>query len=392
MGLIATLDRYAVTRAHVLIVEVPGNWLGRIRLDAKIAERGWQLALTPADADVLAMCGGPDGELDELVARLWEQMPGPRVRIDVTADQPDAQVALEAAALALRDSYRHREDAKNRPSLPSLCGGEDGDMDHGDMDHGDMDHGDMDHGDMDHGDMDHGDMEMAPDGIALAEGARGRDGLEMDVLHIRLGPFLPHWPAGLVIDATLQGDVITEATGRVIGISGTPDASLARAWSEGLSDRDLDQVWRWDNLAHLLTLVGWQDAALRAQACRNAALTATDFGHIDERAAALARRIARSRSLRWSLRGVGPLSAGACARLGLPVSLAGDSYERLMVMVERVSQGRSADSIAPREQVAPDMAAVPSVLVGVDLAVARVVLATLDLRPEWVAAQGARDG
>ncbi|MGC1208664.1 MAG: hypothetical protein WA880_11975, partial [Ornithinimicrobium sp.] len=267
-----------------------------------------------------------------------------------------------------------------------------GDMDHGDMDHGDMDHGDMDHGDMDHGDMDHGDMEMAPDGIALAEGARGRDGLEMDVLHVRLGPFLPHWPAGLVIDTTLQGDVITQATGQVVGTVPKSGRAPAQVWSEGLSDRDLDGVWRWDNLARLLALVGWQDAALRAQACRNAMFAAADSGDIDERAAVLARRIARSRSLRWSLRGVGPLSTQTCSRLGLADSLAGDSYERLMGMVDRCLHVRDGESTAPLEQEAPDLATLPTTLVGVDLAVARVVLATLDLRPEWFATQEVLDG
>lgn len=69
-----------------------------------------------------------------------------------------------------------------------------------------------DTGDMDHGDMDHGDMEMAPSGIPLAEGAQDRDGLEMDVLHLGLGPVLAHWPAGVRLRCVLSGDVVTEAT------------------------------------------------------------------------------------------------------------------------------------------------------------------------------------
>ena len=76
-----------------------------------------------------------------------------------------------------------------------------------------MDHGG--HG-MDHGGMDHGDMEMSPGGIPLAEGGEDRDGLEMDVLHVRLGPVLPHWPAGLVLRCSLQGDVIAEAQAELV--------------------------------------------------------------------------------------------------------------------------------------------------------------------------------
>ena len=67
----------------------------------------------------------------------------------------------------------------------------------------------MDHGDMDHGDMDHG--SMSPDGIPLAEGAEDRDGLEMDAIHLPLGPVLRHWPAGVVLRLTLHGDVVADA-------------------------------------------------------------------------------------------------------------------------------------------------------------------------------------
>ena len=55
------------------------------------------------------------------------------------------------------------------------------------------------------------DMDMSPSGIPLAEGGDDRDGLEMDVLHLPLGPVLPHWPAGVVLRCTLQGDVVVAA-------------------------------------------------------------------------------------------------------------------------------------------------------------------------------------
>ncbi len=63
---------------------------------------------------------------------------------------------------------------------------------------------------MDHGDMDHGDMEMAPGGIALAEGDEDRDGLEMDVLVHPLGPLLDRWPGGLELRTRLHGDVVAQ--------------------------------------------------------------------------------------------------------------------------------------------------------------------------------------
>ncbi len=159
----------------------------------------------------------------------------------------------------------------------------------------------------------------------------------------------------------------------------------------GLSDANLDRVWRWDNLVHLLVLVGWQDAAERAHACRTAMVQAGAPSGVDERAAALVRRIARARSLRWSLRGVGPISAETCKRIGLPPSVAGDSYTRLRRMMDRCLEPQLGSKGGQSEERSLDVAAMPSVLVGVDLAVARVVLASLNLRPARVAAKDAPD-
>src|SRR5699024_7110981 len=99
-----------------------------------------------------------------------------------------------------------------------------GHEDHSQMDHsGHGSHGGMDHsGHGSHGGMDysghggHGGMDMAPEGISLAQGGQDRDGLEMDVLHLPLGPVLPFWPAGLVLDCSLQGDVVVDAAASVV--------------------------------------------------------------------------------------------------------------------------------------------------------------------------------
>ncbi|WP_237051125.1 hypothetical protein [Mycobacterium avium] len=169
----------------------------------------------------------PGSELGEVVERIWDQLPGPRVRIDIT-DKESIDSALDRAGAELLDSGRQRDDARDRAQSPgpdhrghhggTAHGGTDhggtdrgamdhsghhgmdhgaiehGDMDHHNMDHDAMEHGAMEHGDMDHSamdhsghhGMDHGGMEMAPAGIALAEGGEDRDGLEMDVLHLRL--------------------------------------------------------------------------------------------------------------------------------------------------------------------------------------------------------------
>ncbi len=50
-----------------------------------------------------------------------------------------------------------------------------------------------------------------PYGRPMTERAPDRDGLELDQLAIRVGPFFPSFPPGLVLDLKLQGDVIQEA-------------------------------------------------------------------------------------------------------------------------------------------------------------------------------------
>ncbi|MDZ4269109.1 MAG: hypothetical protein U1D00_26060, partial [Mycobacterium sp.] len=194
MVLTDALARLAVGRTHVLPVEIPGQWSTPAALQRRTFARGWRTAVSPADADVLAVCGAPGPEMGAAIDLVWDQLPGPRVRIEV-ADSSSADDALDRAAAELLDSAAQVDDARSRQQHPDTG-----------------DHGDMDHGDMDHGDMDHGDMEMAPSGIPLAEGADDRDGLEMDVLHLGLGPVLAHWPAGMRLRCVLSGDVVTDAT------------------------------------------------------------------------------------------------------------------------------------------------------------------------------------
>lgn len=83
MGMRDGLARSAARGAHVLIVEVPGHWQTRSAVERSALERGWSLALSPADADVLVVCGEPGPRRNKVVDLVWHQMPGPRVRADV---------------------------------------------------------------------------------------------------------------------------------------------------------------------------------------------------------------------------------------------------------------------------------------------------------------------
>jgi hypothetical protein len=239
-------------------------------------------------------------------------------------------------------------------------------MDHGG--HEGMDHGG--HEGMDHGG--HGEMEMSPGGIPLAEGGEDRDGLEMDVLQVRLGPVLPHWPAGLVLRCSMQGDVIVEAqTELVDGPAGQDDEVVGPAR-------------RIDNIASLLALAGWDDAAAEARRIRDTALESGDSpaGSELER---LRRRVRRSWTLRWSLSGVRRLSDEDAKARGLPADAVGDTYDRLMGMLDRAVAGVAATAAGDTGTRTNDAGRTLStdhlahLVMGLDLATARLVLASLDI-------------
>lgn len=384
MGLTDVLARLATRSAHVLPVEVPGHWQTRAALERAVLSRGWRLAVSPADADVLAVCGSPGPRLSTAIDLVWQQLPGPRVRIELWPDD-DPAVRLDEARAGLMDGARQRSDASARPSGPDLLaaetdsghaghggdgghGGHEGHGDHDHMDHDGMDHGDEDHGDMDHGGHggheghgDHGDhegMEMAPGGVSLAQGGEDRDGLEMDVLHVRLGPVLAYWPPGLVLRCALQGDVVADARAEML------DADTAPLDGKG-SARTVDHV------ASLLALAGWDDAADEARAVRDALLS---HGRDDETSARLGRlrhRVEGSRVLRWSLRGLRPLARETRTRLGLPEHVAGDTYDRLLRMLDLAGDDDHICAAIPVD-------GLPDLVQGLDLATARLVVASLD--------------
>jgi hypothetical protein len=354
LGVSDAIARTAARHAHALIVEAPGSWRTRVMAERAVLARGWRLAVSPADADVLVVCGEPGSRLADALELVWHQMPGPRVRVEVRT-YDEIGVRLDDARAELLDTAHHRHDAEHRPAAADLLAEqhEDGDMDHGGGHEG-MDHGGGHEG------MDHGDMEMAPGGIPLAEGGEDRDGLEMDVLNVRLGPVLPYWPAGLVLRCSLQGDVVTSAQAELL------DGGGHREEDEEASVRRVDAI------VSLLALAGWGDAAAEARAVRDAVL---DHGGNEEacaRLGRLARRVRRSWLLRWSLRGLRPVTEQDVAQLGLPAEATGDAYDRLIGMLDRAVAG-DAGSVLSTDHVA-------HLVTGLDLATARLVIASLDIQ------------
>jgi len=340
MDVRARLTSAAVRAAHVLVVEAPGGWRERFAAERAAAARGWTPAASPADADVLVVCGAPGDDLAALLDRVWDQLPGPRARAQVRSPTGAGQALAEAAAL-LADERHQRRDARERRQEPAPL--------HGDMDHGGTDHGGMDHGD------------MAPAGIPLASGGPDRDGLEMDVLHLSLGPVLPSWPAGLVLDVALQGDVVVSAEARHVG---GPTAE----GHHGLEPPER-AAYRVDGVARLLDLAGWPDAASRARRTRDVLLDGDSAtGH--RLLVGLRSRVGRSRLLRWQLRGLGPP--------GRP-----DVHDRLLRALARAVDDLGRDAGDPGDGTSEDGGAGPdglaSATVGLELAAVRLVVAAADL-------------
>ncbi len=353
MGLTSFLARRATRAARVLVVASPDAFAVRVAAERQVVARGWRLAESPADADVLLHVGRVLGEMGEVAGRLWDELPGPRARVaaEIVAAVP---AALDEAAALLLDESLQTADAAGRTPPDVGAAEDDKGMRDGDMGHGDMGDGDMDM-----------DMTMSPDGIALASGSEDdRDGLEMDALPVRLGPVLPHWPAGLVVDATLHGDVIAEASARWVGSGGgSPAADDTRLAARAC-----------DDLAALLSLAGRGDLANASTAARDALVDGRDADAL-RFLGTLRRRIVGSRLLRWTLRRTAVLDADRVRRIGLPPAAAGDCYDRLLTLVDRAEDQAAVTPGAAGPALTLD--SLGQALLGLDLGAARLLVASL---------------
>ncbi|ONI90930.1 hypothetical protein ALI22I_10895 [Saccharothrix sp. ALI-22-I] len=382
MDLTAWLLRRTPPRPFV--VATPGGTLARFAVERVVRERGWWAATSPAEANMLVVAGPPAPGLDTHIDRVWDAMPAPRVRTHVRA-AAEASAVLVAAVAQLHDRVRQQGETKRRAVEPDeqvhemSCGSAMPDMDHGGHDqhqsHGDhhehenhQEHNGHEHHDehQQHGghepdsgpehnnpghdgnhghDMHHGHdmsgMEM-PGGIPLADRAADRDGLMLDVLRVPLGPALPDWPAGLVVHTVLQGDVVQEARIELLGHSGHH-----AAWRDEVVDPAL--VHRLDSAARLLAIAGWQDASTTARRLRDEALVGSRMPGLDR----WTRQVRRSRTLRWSLAGVGEYEGT-------------DALDRLRHWLD-----------GHGEPLPPEL--LPDLLVGTELAAARLIVAGLGL-------------
>ena len=171
-----------------------------------------------------------------------------------------------------------------------------------------------------------------PYGRPLADRAEDRDGLMLDQLPVRVGPFFTPFPHGLVLEVLLQGDLVQQVTVVANGFAGTAAArdperdpfqlALSKQIPVAAIERARAQHHlRW--LAHALRVHGL--SALGRRALELAAMLARD-GDSSRAAHAvttLERLLERTRAFGWATSSVRVTPRASVARQGLgPVARA----------------------------------------------------------------------
>ncbi len=389
MDLTGVLLRVGAARPHVLTVTTPGGTAVRLAAEEELRRRGWPAALTPADTDVLLVAGTGTDVLAEVLDEVWRAMPAPRVRGHAT-HPGDVAAVLDAARSALADGIGQRAlAAAARPSAPARpdqgghAGGESG--------------GDEDHG------MSGPEM---PAGLPTAERGEDRDGLKLDQLHVFLGPVLPNWPAGLVLRLTVQGDVVQQAAVDAPGPGGETGSFWTDPWCRAAAGEPVSVgeaalrrvAAHLDSLGRLLAVAGWDDAAVAARRLRDETLSGGRSAAPRPAVERFSRRVARSRLLAWSTRGLGVLSpddAVAAAVRGPALRAGGDVTARYRRWCSELAAAAAAlDDDAPLDPAALEpprgrlgspgapaaelLAVLPGLLEGAELAAVRLIVASLD--------------
>ncbi|MDY8110887.1 hypothetical protein U0C82_17245 [Fulvimarina sp. 2208YS6-2-32] len=206
---VSALSRWA-REAPVPVFVAIGDGM-RERVERLFCDPGIERAATPRHAAILLIAGRMRLEDREDLRRLHDQMPHPRATLlwDAKVGEAlgDAEIfsggTLESdkdAGEAVRDHLeRLWQDLASgeRPSEPDLLHDEPPNPWEGIGPHGQGGKGMM-------GGTPYGrPMAMTSDDL--------RDGLALDTYTARFGPFLPMFPPGLLLEMTLQGDVIQAA-------------------------------------------------------------------------------------------------------------------------------------------------------------------------------------
>ncbi|WP_136065441.1 NADH-quinone oxidoreductase subunit D-related protein [Modicisalibacter radicis] len=145
-----------------------------------------------------------------------------------------------------------------------------------------------------------------------------RDGLTLDSLTFRLGPFYPLLPPGLAAEITLQGDVIQSWTNQSPAYPRALDAVFQTARERPVAIAELELARARHHLRHLyraLRLAGLEGLGLKAL---RLARELTPASHLD----GLRRQLTRAGFFRLAALDGGALDAETARRLGGPAARA----------------------------------------------------------------------
>src|SRR5674476_919080 len=204
MGVKAALARLAAgapARCFAVVGAEADEIAPWLRLDPELA-----IVDSPRAADVLLVLGRLDDEMLRAAAGVHDAMPPPRGVVswsprgerpvswpftdDVRVDDP---AQIPAACRRLRDELLSGRRASSPDTLP------------------DIDPAPW-RGVGPFGQGGAGMTGGVPYGRPLAARANDRDGLKLDQILVRVGPYLPPFPSGLVLDVKIQGDAIQEVS------------------------------------------------------------------------------------------------------------------------------------------------------------------------------------
>ncbi len=345
MAMTRLLDRLA-RMAPVPVFVARGVDAGR-GLAHLLASPEVEVVDTPRHATILVIAGAvPRSTVPALVA-VHDQIPGPRgvAAVDVTGDL-DA-LGLGSVAMLPTDDPVPALRARQTDVLDGVDSPPRGRADHPVDWQGVGPHGQGGEGMM--GGTPYGrPMPMPP--------TEGRDGLALDRLSLRLGPFLSGLPPGIALDVGLQGDVLAE-----VEISPVPaDDDLVGVPADDAAPATVrDARHRLAAIADLCALAGLDALA------RRAARVAVDPtpGAVDD----LRRRLDRRWGLRAATDGVGILREGG-----------EDVTARWRAWFDQ-AQAALAGAAPEVPHIVPDTTAVADGLVGMELGQAWLTLCSLQL-------------
>jgi Ni,Fe-hydrogenase III small subunit len=83
VDLTGRLRKWALERPRVLVTGATGTDSLRWAAESELDRRGWVLAQSPCDADVLLILGSTIPQLSAAVDLVWGQIPQPRCRVEV---------------------------------------------------------------------------------------------------------------------------------------------------------------------------------------------------------------------------------------------------------------------------------------------------------------------